>query len=181
MADGHRSEAIDILHKLRGDLSLADPKLVAEVEQLDTVIEASNHRRNDFLNLVLDGRFSGKLHLSRRVAMGLALQQIQRPTGILAIATWAGTLFALAGFNANKSTWLSGLVNTFGVIGMAAVSLVVDCIGRTKSLIISFTAQGIALFLVAVFIKTSQDRQVSDSAQAAQLGTAAAVFVFVFL
>jgi MFS family permease len=119
--------------------------------------------------------------LGRRVAMGFALQQIQQWTGILAIATWAGTLFALAGFDANKSAWLAGLVNTFGIVGTAAASLVIDRMGRIRSLMISFITQGVSLFLVAALIKTSQDQQLSDPAQASQLGTAAAAFVFVFL
>ena len=74
MAIDRPAEAIDILRKVRGDLSLNDSNLVEEVEQLDAVIEASRHRRKDFLNLVLGGRFSGKVHLGRRVAMGFALQ-----------------------------------------------------------------------------------------------------------
>src|SRR4051812_41274523 len=119
MANGHRSEAMDILRKLRGDLSLTDPKLVAEVEQLDNVIEAFYHKRNDFLNLTLSGRFSRKLHLGRRSSSGLEF--------------WPSR-----GFNANTSAWLAGLVNTFGIIGTVAVPLVVDCIGRIKSLIASF-------------------------------------------
>jgi hypothetical protein len=38
----------------------------------------------------------------------------------LAIATWADTLSSRAGFDSYKSTWLAGLVNTFGVVGTAA-------------------------------------------------------------
>ncbi|KAK4684201.1 hypothetical protein P7C73_g5996, partial [Tremellales sp. Uapishka_1] len=181
MANGRREEAIEILAKIRGDLSHSDPTLIAEVEQLDAVIEASYHKRNDYLNLVLGGRYSGRLHLGRRVVMGFALQQIQQWTGILAIATWAGTLFALAGFDSFKSAWLAGLVNSFGIVGTAAASLVVDRMGRIKSLLVSFVTQGISLFLVAALIKTSQDHQETNPELAAKLGTAAAAFVFVFL
>jgi MFS family permease len=53
--------------------------------------------------------------------------------------------------------------------------------GRIKSLMTSFVTQGIALFLVAALIKTSQDRQATDPAMASTLGTAAAAFVFVYL
>ena len=181
IANGRREEAIDILRKIRGDLELTDPKLITEVEQLDAVVEASSHKRNNYLSLALGGRYSGKLHLGRRVVMGLALQQIQQWTGILAIATWAGTLFALAGFDSYKSSWLAGLVNSFGILGTAAAALVIDRMGRIKSLMVSFITQGIALFLVGALIKTSQDRQLSDPEQASKLGTAAAAFVFVFL
>lgn len=181
MANNRREEAVNILGKIRGDLDFHDSKLLVEVQQLEATVEASYHKRNNFFNLVRGGRYSGKLHLGRRVVMGLALQQIQQWTGILAIATWAGTLFSLAGFDSYKSAWLAGLVNSFGILGTAAASLVIDRIGRIKSLMISFITQGIALLLVAALIKTSQNHQATDPAMASRLGTAAATFVFVFL
>ena len=124
---------------------------------------------------------TGNLHLGRRAVMGFALQWIQQWTGILAIAGWAGTLFQLAGFDSYKSLWLGGLVNTFGVPGTAAAALVIDRMGRIKSLIVSFISQGIALFLVAAFIKTSQDNATINVERSARLGTAAASFVFIYI
>jgi MFS family permease len=59
--------------------------------------------------------------------------------------------------------------------------LVIDRMGRIKSLMVSFITQGISLFLVAAFMKTSQDLQESNPLVATKLGTVAAVFVFVFL
>lgn len=181
IANNKRQDAIEILCKLRGDLSATDPKILAEVEQLDAIVEASHHKRNNLLNIVLGGRYSGNLHLGRRAVMGFALQLIQQWTGILAIVGWATTLFALAGFDSYKSAWLSGLVNTFGIPGTAAAALVVDKIGRVKSLIISFITQGIALFIVAALIKISQDISSKDADQSARLGTGAAAFVFVYI
>lgn len=181
MSNNRREEAIGILSKIRGDLSLDDPALVDEVVQLEAVVEASHHKRNDYFNLLLGGRYSGKLHLGRRVVMGFGLQFIQQYTGILAIATWATVLFGLAGFDSYKASWLAGLVNTFGILGTAAASLVIDRIGRRMSLMISFITQGVALFLVAALIKTSQDKLASNPVLSTRLGTAAAAFVFVFL
>ena len=130
---------------------------------------------------MLGGRYSGSLHLGRRAVMGFALQWIQQWTGILAIAAWAGTLFNLAGFDSYKSMWLAGLVNTFGIPGTAAASLVIDRMGRIKSLMVSFITQAVSLFCVAAFIKTSQDAAATDMDRSTQLGTAAASFVFVYL
>ncbi|KFA62968.1 hypothetical protein S40285_09159 [Stachybotrys chlorohalonatus IBT 40285] len=181
IANGKRSDAIDILCKLRGDLRPDDAKIVEEVEQLDAIVEATHHKRNDLINIFLAGRHSGKLHLGRRAVMGFALQWIQQWTGILAIVTWSGTLFKLAGFDSYKSLWLAGLVNTLGVPGTAAASLVIDRIGRIKSLLISFVIQGMSLFLVAALIKTSQDAVGTDDVLSTRLGTAAASFVFVYV
>ena len=195
MANGQEPETIEILAKVCGDLSQDDPKLVIEIEQLRAVVEASYYKRNTYWNLIAS-HYAGNLHLGRRTYLGFALQQIQQWTDILAIATWAGTLFALAGFDSYRSAWLAGLVNSFGIVGTAAAvsysvlvwtsqysfhsqSLVLDRMGRIKSLMVSFITQGIALFCVAAFIRTSETA--TNPATATSLGTAAAAFVFVFL
>ena len=87
IANHRRSEAIEILAKLRGDLSEQDSKIVSEVEQLDAIVESSQHKRNTYFNIFAGGRYSGSLHLGRRAAMGAALQTIQQWTGILAIVS----------------------------------------------------------------------------------------------
>lgn len=154
---------------------------MTEVAQLDASVANGYQKRGEFVNLALGGRYSGKLHLGRRAVMGFALQWIQQWTGILAIVGWAGKVFSLAGFDAYKSLWLAGLVNTFGIPGTAAAALVIDRMGRIKSLMISFITQGIALFMVAGFIKTSEDSAKTDPTKSAQYGTAAASFVFVYI
>ena len=172
---------MSILCKLRGDLSPNDPTIITEAEQLDAIVEATHHRRNNLLNITLGGRYSGKLHLGRRAVMGFALQWIQQWTGILAIVSWAGKLFSLAGFDPYKALWLAGLVNSLGVPGTAAAALVIDRMGRINSLLVSFVIQGVSLFLVAALIKTSEDHAVTDPDLSAKLGTGAASFVFVYL
>lgn len=162
-------------------MSPDDPKIATEIEQLDAIVELTHHKRNNLINIALGGRFSGKLHLGRRALMGFALQWIQQWTGIVAIVTWSGTLFSLAGFDSYKSLWLAGLVNTFGIPGTAAAALVIDRMGRIKSLTMSFVTQGISLFLVAALIKTSQEAADSDPQLSSRLGTAGASFVFVYV
>ena len=76
MSIGRREDAIEILAKVRGDLSHSDPILLVKVEQLEAVVEASHHKRNDLWNLAI-GHHSCNLHLGRRVWMGFALQLIQ--------------------------------------------------------------------------------------------------------
>ncbi len=181
MSKGRRQESVEILCKIRGDRSPDDPKIVAELAQLDASVANKDPRRGEFINILLGGRYSGRLHLGRRAVMGCALQWIQQWAGILAIVGWAGELFSLAGFDAYKSLWLAGLANTIGIPGTAAASLVIDRIGRIKSLMVSFITQGIALFLVAAFVKTSQDAAATNPAKSVQLGTAAASFVFVYI
>lgn len=181
MAHHRRDEAIEILCKIRGDKEASDPAIAKEIELIEAVVEASYHKRNDYINIFLGGRYSGKLHLGRRAILGLALQQIQQWTGILVMVSWATKLFELSGFDAYKASWMSGLLNTFGVIGTAAAALVIDRIGRVWSLQISFIIQGVSLFLVAALIKTSQDNAVSNPALSQRLGTAGSAFTFSFI
>ena len=181
MAHHRRSEAVDILCKIRGDKDINDPSIHKEVEGLEAIVEASYHKRNNYLNITLGGRYSGKLHLGRRAVLGFALQQIQQWTGILVMVSWASKLFSFAGFSPYKSSWMSGLLNTFGVIGTAAACLVIDRLGRRKSLQISFAIQGVSLFLVAALIKTSQDRITSNPSLSQSLGTAGSAFTFTFV
>lgn len=180
VANGKRMQAVEIMCKLRGDLAPDDPSIVAEIEQLDAIVEATQQSRNTLLNIALGGRHSGKLHLGRRAVMGFALQWIQQWSGILAIVGWSNTLFRLAGFDNNKSLLLAGLASTVGVPGTAAASLVIDRMGRIKSLLTSFAIQGVCLFLMAALIKTSQDRTESDPELSERLGTTAAAFVFIY-
>lgn len=181
MANHRKADAIDILCKIRGDKDVNDPSIHEELEQLEAIVEASHHKRNNYVNITLGGRYSGKLHLGRRAVLGFALQQIQQWTGILVMVSWAAKLFELAGFSPYKASWMSGLLNTFGVIGTAAAALVIDRIGRRKSLQVSFAIQGISLFLVAALIKTSQDRVRSNPNESQTLGTAASAFTFTFV
>lgn len=180
MANNQKTEAVEILQKIRGDVDVNNPTFVQEVEQLEAVVEASRHKRNNYINLVR-GRYSGNLHLGRRVILSLALQQISSWTGIIAIVTWSTELFSLAGFSAYKASWLGCLVNTTGILGTAAASLVIDRLGRRLSWTISLIIQAISLFLVAGLLKASQDRVISDPGTSRQLGTAAACFVFIYL
>ncbi len=181
MAHHRKAEAIDILCKIRGDKDVSDPTILKEVELIDAVVEASYHKRNNYVNIALGGRYSGKLHLGRRAILGFALQQIQQWTGILVMVSWATKLFEIAGFDAYKASWMSGLLNTFGVIGTAAAAPVIDRIGRRMSLQVSFMIQGVSLFLVAALIKVSQDRVTSHPAESQALGTAGSAFTFTFV
>ncbi len=162
-------------------MPLEDPAISTEIEEVDAVIESSHHKRNSILNIFLGGRHSGKLHLGRRAVLGFALQWIQQWTGILAVVSWSGKIFSLSGFDAYESLWLAALVNTLGVPATAAASLVIDRIGRVKSLLVSFVIQGVALFLLAGLLKTSEDYASTDPALSARLGKAGASFVFVYL
>jgi hypothetical protein len=75
MAQGRREEAVEILAKIRGDVPLDDPELVQELQQLDAIVASSQHKRYHFLNVTF-GRYSGKLHLGRRVCLAIGIMMM---------------------------------------------------------------------------------------------------------
>jgi hypothetical protein len=124
IANNRRDEAIDILAKVRGDVAHNDPALVKEMEELEAIVQASHHKRNRIWNIAF-GRYSGRLHLGRRAWMGFFLMQMLMWSGIMAITTYSGNLFKVAGFSPDKSAWMSGFCNSLCGVGgtVAAVSL----------------------------------------------------------
>lgn len=130
IANGRRDEAVEALAKVRGDVSHSDPALIAEVEELEAVVEASYHKRNKTWNIAF-GRYSGRLHLGRRAWMGFWLMQMLEWSGIMAITTYSGELFKQAGFNNEKAAWMSGFCNSLGgVVGTAAAVCITPISGN---------------------------------------------------
>ncbi|CAL5867991.1 uncharacterized protein PFLUO_LOCUS2214 [Penicillium psychrofluorescens] len=177
MAKGRRSEAVEILAKIRGDVPLEDPGLMAEIEQLDATVESSNHKRYRFCNVTF-GRHSGKLHLGRRVALAVGIMLMMEWTGILAITVYASTLFSQAGYDSNKAGWLSGLVNTIGVPATIAGIFTIDRFGRRISMYFGFSIQSVALFLSAGLGRLGQLNP--DGAAAYGAASVSMVFIFTF-
>ncbi|KAK4934230.1 hypothetical protein LTR66_015666 [Elasticomyces elasticus] len=177
MAQGRRAEAVEILAKIRGDLAADDPALVEEIEQLDAIVASSHHKRYRFINVTF-GRFSGKLHLGRRVALAIGIMLMMEWTGILAITVYAGTIFTQAGFGGTKAAWLSGLVNAIGILGTIASIFTIDRFGRRISLYFGFFIQSVALFLSAGLSRVGQLNP--DKAAAYGAASVAMIFIFTF-
>ena len=170
-----RTEAIEILAKIRGDLPHTSPIFLAEIEQIDAVVESSSHKRYRFQNVTF-GTFSGKLHLGRRVALAIGIMLMMEWTGILAITVYANNLFQQAGFSPSKASWLSGLCNSIGILGTAASVFTVDRFGRRISLYFGFFVQGAVLFLAGGLSRLGE----LHPANAGAYGAAAAAMVFIY-
>ncbi|KAI9874336.1 MAG: hypothetical protein M1830_009855, partial [Pleopsidium flavum] len=83
------------------------------------------------------------------------------------------------GFSPNKAAWLSGLCNTFGIVGTAASIFTVDRFGRRISLYFGFFIQGAVLFLSAGLSRLGQLHP--DNAGAYGAAAAAMVFIYTFV
>lgn len=180
--EGRDAEARHILHRLRG--STGDDAVRAEAEYQDirniAELEKRESAKNSYFHMLF-GIGSGELHTGRRVQLVIWLQILQEWVGIAGVTVYAPTIFRIAGFDTNKSQWISGLNNIFYMFATLICVFTLDRIGRRWTLYWGAVAQGIAMFLAGAFSRLGQQaREEGNAGLAGSYGAAAASFVFVF-
>ncbi|KAL1984670.1 hypothetical protein VTN96DRAFT_8796 [Rasamsonia emersonii] len=179
---GREEEARYILGCLRGNEG--EDRVRADSEFRDILniaeLEKSISHNHSYLAMLF-GYKSGKLHLGRRVQLVIWLQIMQEWVGIAGVTIYAPTIFRIAGFNAVKSQWISGLNNIFYMFATLICVFTLDRIGRRWTLYWGSVAQGIAMFLAGGFSRLGINAtEAGDTAKASQYGAAAASMVFIF-
>lgn len=172
-------EALFILQRLRGT---EDERAQAEYHDIKNVValEARESSQNSYLHMLF-GIGSGELHTGRRVQLVIWLQIMQEWVGIAGVTVYAPTIFRIAGFDTEKSQWISGLNNIFYMFATLVCVFTLDKIGRRWTLYWGAVGQGISMFLAAAFSRLGIDaRAAGNSGQADSYGAAAASFVFIF-
>ncbi|KAB5571732.1 general substrate transporter [Coniochaeta sp. 2T2.1] len=175
---GRDEEAKYILLRLRGEEERAEREWrdIANIAEL----EKKESKQNSYFHMLF-GIGSGELHTGRRVQLVVWLQILQEWVGIAGVTVYAPTIFRIAGFDQDKSQWISGLINIFYMFATLVCVFTLDRIGRRWTLYWGAVAQGIAMFLAGGFSRLGQDaRDRGDVGQAASYGAAAASFVFIF-
>ncbi|KAH8902905.1 general substrate transporter [Coniochaeta sp. PMI_546] len=179
---GRDDEARYILHRLRG--TTGDDAVRAEREYQDirniAELEKRESTKNSYFHMLF-GIGSGELHTGRRVQLVIWLQILQEWVGIAGVTVYAPTIFRIAGFDTDKSQWISGLNNIFYMFATLVCVFTLDRIGRRWTLYWGAIAQGIAMFLAGGFSRLGQDaRDQGNISLANSYGAAAASFVFIF-
>lgn len=171
--NGQNDEALYILQRLRGTET---NEAEEEYQDICHIIELEKHnsKLNSYWNMFF-GIGSGDLHLGRRVQLVIWLQILQEWIGIAGITVYAPTIFANAGFDSNKSNWLSGLNNIFYMFATIINAFTVDRFGRRMTLYWGAIAQGIAMFLAGGFSRA----QINNPDNTAW-GAASASFIFIY-
>jgi len=180
---GRDEEARYILRRLRGS-STEEDATRAEREYQDirniSELEKRESTKNTYVHMLF-GIGSGELHTGRRVQLVVWLQIFQEWVGIAGVTVYAPTIFRIAGFDTDKSQWISGLNNIFYMFATLVCVFTLDRIGRRWTLYWGAIGQGIAMFLAGAFSRLGQDaRNIGDTSKADSYGAAAASFVFVF-
>lgn len=177
---GREKEARFVLGRLRGESG--EDEGVAEAEFLDIKACADHERktanRNSYYSMFF-GIGCGKLHTERRVQLVIWLQIMQEWIGIAGVTVYAPTIFRIAGFDAQKSQWISGLNNVFYMFSTLVCVFTLDRIGRRWTLYWGSVGQGIAMFLAGGMALLAQNHP-PGSAIATSAGAASASFVFIF-
>ncbi|KFY47770.1 hypothetical protein V496_10462 [Pseudogymnoascus sp. VKM F-4515 (FW-2607)] len=181
---GREDEARWLLGRLRGDSEADAIRAEAEFQDIrnSMTIEynAKKTTSDSYFNIVT-GRGFGKLHVGRRVQLVIWLQIMQEWVGIAGVTVYAPTIFRIAGFDARKSQWISGLNNIFYMFATLVCVFTLDRIGRRKTLYWGSIAQGIAMFLgggfSAIGLQAAAD---GNAGRASAFGAAGASMIFIF-
>ncbi|TVY68688.1 Sugar transporter STL1, partial [Lachnellula suecica] len=179
---GREEEARFILGRLRGDEG--QDKVLADAEFQDIInvakLEKQAGNRTSYWSM-LTGQGSGDLHTGRRVQLVIWLQVMQEWVGIAGVTVYAPTIFRIAGFDTEKSQWISGLNNIFYMFSTLICVFTLDRIGRRWTMYWGSGGQGVAMFLAGGMARLGINATAAgETAKAAQYGAAAASMIFIF-
>ncbi|KAK3703639.1 hypothetical protein LTR37_014335 [Vermiconidia calcicola] len=171
-------EALEIFACLFGDGDPADREVQVQYrEVLETVQKEQEAPTSSYVKMFL-GIGSGDVHLGRRIQLAFWLQVLmQYGTGIAAVVIYSGTIFRTAGFGELKSSWMSALSLTVGILGTLIAAFTLDRIGRRRTLYWGSVALSIILFMIGGLFRGALEYPERKS----EFATASAAFVFVYV
>ncbi|GAP88816.1 putative mfs monosaccharide protein [Rosellinia necatrix] len=192
---GRDAEAQYVLRRLRGSAGADLARAETEYEEIRAAIDQETRISDpgassssggwggdtSYLSMFLGTGGNAGLRTARRVQLVIWLQVLQEWVGIAGVTVYAPTIFRVAGFDAVKSQWISGLNNIFYALATLVCVFTLDRIGRRWTLWWGAAAQGIAMFLAGAFSQLGENAsRAGDADRAASYGAAAASFVFIF-
>lgn len=176
---GRDDEALYVLQRVRGvDEGIA----ASELKDIQNVVAMEKEESHNITYLhMFFGIGSGNLHIGRRTHLCIAIQIMQSWTGISGVTMYGPQIFAIAGFGASKTQWLSGLNNIIYMFSTLICVFTLDRIGRRWTLYWGSVGQGIAMFLVGGFSRLGLNAETSgNGGVASKYGAAAAAMVILY-
>jgi MFS family permease len=117
-----------------------------EIREIVAVVQMEHETQSSSYFKMFLGIGSGDIHICRRIQLAFWLQvMMQYGTGI-AVVIYSGNIYRTAGFDDFKSNWLSALCMTCGILGTGVAALVLDRVGRRRTLYWGAVALGIIHF-----------------------------------
>ncbi|OOF90694.1 hypothetical protein ASPCADRAFT_10424 [Aspergillus carbonarius ITEM 5010] len=143
---GRREEALYVLRRLRGTDN--DVAALREMREIETIVEMEKESGDNITYFhMLFGIGQEDLHIARRVQLVIWLQILQSWSGIAGVTMYAPTIFKIAGFDSQKTMWISGLNDIFYALATLICVFTLDRIGRRWTLWWGAAGQAIAMFL----------------------------------
>ncbi|KAI0995853.1 hypothetical protein K3495_g12328 [Podosphaera aphanis] len=177
-----KEEARYVLARLRGNEG--DAKTGAEVEFQEICSLSYREKQAGTVYSywsMLTGKGPVHEHIGRRVQLVIWLQIAQEWVGIAGITIYSPIIFRKAGFDSDKSQWISGLNTIFYMFSTLICVFTIDRIGRRWTLYWGSLGQGIAMFIAGAMLRLSINATHAENFIAAsKFGAAAASMIFMF-
>ncbi|KAK4698355.1 hypothetical protein P7C70_g7926, partial [Phenoliferia sp. Uapishka_3] len=171
---GRAEESLAILGRLRSEDGHVNEEAQNEFNEIDLAIKMDGTAEPSYFSMFF--KSSGKLHMSRRTQLAIWIQILQEWGGIAAITVYAPIIFQLAGFDAAKAGWISGVNNIFYMFSTLICVFTLDRFGRRALLFWGGGVQAFALIFAGIFIYLLR----SHPDKSAQFGAAATAMVFLY-
>ena len=139
MMRARKDEALEVLHRLRGD-----PAVVAR-EAADIEEQLRTPQRG--WHLFLENR-----NFRRSVALGVALQIVQQFTGMNVVMYYAPRIFRDMGYDTSSQMWFTAVVGLTNVLATFIAIGLVDRWGRRPILYSGFAVMAIGLGVVGTMM-----------------------------
>ncbi|KAJ5081538.1 hypothetical protein NUU61_009802 [Penicillium alfredii] len=175
---GRREEALYVLKRLRG--SENEAAAILEMREIEAIVELETESGGNitYFHMLL-GIGKEDLHIARRVQLVIWLQNLQSWTGIAGITMYAPTIFKIAGFDTQKTMWISGLNNIFYVFATLLCVFTLDRIGRRWTLWWGAAGQAIAMFAAGGLARGGLDHP--DNQGPWGIGATSMVYLYTFV
>ncbi|KAL4967849.1 sugar porter family MFS transporter [Aspergillus stella-maris] len=175
---GRRDEALYVLKRLRG--SANEHAAVQEMREIESIVELEHESGQNMTYFhMLFGIGDGDLHIARRVQLVIWLQILQSWSGIAGVTMYAPTIFQIAGFDSQKTLWISGLNNIFYAFATIICVFTLDRIGRRWTLWWGAAGQAIAMFAAGGLARGGVDHP--DNQGPWGIGATSMVYLYTFV
>jgi SP family galactose:H+ symporter-like MFS transporter len=136
---GRRQEALDVLHRLRGDNNAVAHEMADIDEQLK--------RPQSGWHFFMENR-----NFRRSVGLGVLLQLMQQFTGMNVVMYYAPRIFKEMGYDTTSQAWFTALVGLTNVLATFIAIALIDRWGRKPILYTGFTVMTAGLGLVGLMM-----------------------------
>jgi SP family galactose:H+ symporter-like MFS transporter len=139
MMHGRRDEAIEVLHRLRGD---AD-HVMREVADIEEQLKTPQRGWHMFLQ---------NANFRRSVGLGVLLQVVQQFTGMNVVMYYAPRIFQGMGYDTEAQMWFTAVVGLVNVLATFIAFGLVDRLGRKPILYAGFATMALGLGVVGTMM-----------------------------